>query len=92
MVVSLETSPRDTAICDEDYRHEVLGRGERAIEPITNPSNERRIVFRAIKNQDVVKVATSFKPEDTEETVPFSVSGMWCEGTHPRDHCADNRD
>lgn len=34
--------------------------------PITNASNERRIVFRAIEKQDVVKAAASFQPKKTE--------------------------
>lgn len=71
VVVSPEPAPCHTAIRDEDYRHEVLGWGEWSIEPITHPSNERRVVFRAIINQDVVIAAASFKPEDTEETSPF---------------------
>lgn len=63
LVVSQEPSPGDTAIGDEDYRHEFPCRGESSIDSITNPSNERRTVCRAIIKQDVVIAAASFKPE-----------------------------
>lgn len=66
IIVSLEPSHGDTAISDEDYGHEVPCRGESSIGPITNPSNERRIVYRTIIKQDVVKAAASFKPSETE--------------------------
>lgn len=90
-VVSPEPAPGDTAIGDEDYRHEVSGGGVCSIEPVTNPSNERRAIFRPIIDQDIVKVAASFKPGDIQETGPFSVSAVtW--GFYLRDHCPDNSD
>lgn len=73
VVVSLEASPCDTAIGDEDHRHKVPGGGERSVDTITNPSNERGVVLRAIIYQDIVIVAAAFKPGDIEETCPVSV-------------------
>lgn len=65
-VVSLEPSQGHADISDEDYRHEVPCGGESSTGPITNAGNERRIVFRAIKKQNVVIAAASFQPKKTE--------------------------